>query len=334
MSLPKKKRVFSGVQPSGELHIGNYLGALKQWVAFQTEPGNQCTFPIVDLHAITVPYAPQDVPNVVLQTAALLFAVGIDPKQSTIFVQSHVPAHAEATWLLTTITPFGELTRMTQFKEKGARQATIGAGLFAYPILMAADILLYNTDVVPVGEDQLQHIEFTRTLARKFNRQFGNTVIEPRAYVLQETARVMSLSDPRRKMSKSDPPASAIALWDSPEGIRKKLRSAVTDSGTSVNPKKLGPALQNLLGMYAAFAEQPMATVAEDFAGRGYAAFKSALADLLVERLTPIRTRAAALLEDRAGLQATLTDGAGHAAATANATLARMKDCMGLLPRT
>lgn len=335
----KKKRVFSGIQPSGELHIGNYLGALKQWVAFQTGPGNQCTFPIVDLHAITVPYAPKNVSNVVLQTAALLFAVGIDPKQSTVFVQSHVPAHAEAAWLLTTITPFGELTRMTQFKEKGARQATIGAGLFAYPILMAADILLHNTDVVPVGEDQLQHIEFTRTLARKFNATFGETFTEPRAHVLKETARVMSLTDPIKKMSKSDAPMSYVALLDSPTIIQKKIRAAVTDSGTVINPKSLGPALTNLLVICAALGSDPIAekgsdplfAVAEQFAGKGYAVFKDALADLLVERLAPIRARAAALLEDRAGLQATLTDGAGHAAATANATLARMQERMGLL---
>mgnify|MGYP001597369766 CR=1 FL=1 len=182
MELPKGKRVLSAAQPTGEPHVGNYLGALKQWVALQ-EAGNDCVFPIVDLHAITAPYDVPSFAETVLKTAALYLAVGIDSKKSILFVQSHVSAHAEAAWLLTTITPFGELTRMTQFKEKGAERKTVGTGLFAYPILMAADILLYRTDLVPVGQDQVQHLEFARTLARRFNRQFGETVVEPRAYV-------------------------------------------------------------------------------------------------------------------------------------------------------
>lgn len=330
MPHAKTRRVFSAIQPSGDLHIGNYLGALRQWVALQ-DTGNTCTFSIVDFHAITVPYDPKRLPETSLKTAALLLAVGIDPKKSVVFFQSHVPAHTEAAWLLTTITPVGALERMTQYKEKTARQKSIGAGLLNYPILMAADILLYETDLVPVGEDQKQHLEFARALARTFNRRFGETLKEPRAFVIHETARIMSLQDPARKMSKSDPLTSVLALWDSPETIQRKLRSAVTDSGTAINPKKLGPALINLLGIYAAFAERTVAAVADDFAGRGYAVFKQALADLLVDRLTPLRMRALALLEDRARLQVTLTDGATRAATTANTTLARMKDRMGLL---
>lgn len=330
--LPKNLRVLSAAQPTGEPHIGNYLGALTQWVALQ-DAGNHCVFPIVDLHAITVPYDTAAFAETVLKTAALYVAVGINPEKSMLFVQSHVSAHAEAAWLLMTITPFGELTRMTQFKEKGTMQKTVGAGLFAYPVLMAADILLYDTDVVPVGEDQLQHLEFARTIARKFNRQFGETLKEPRANVLKSTARIMSLTDPNRKMSKSDPPASTVALWDDPATIQKKLRAAVTDSGTAVNPKKLGPALTNLLTMYAAFADRSLPSVAEEFAGKGYAAFKDALADLLVEKLAPIRTKAQGLLKDRESLYKTLARGAEKAAPAAYGTLARMKERMGLVLR-
>lgn len=332
MALPTGKRVLSAVQPSGELHIGNYLGALKQWVALQNA-GNDCVFPIVDLHAITVPYDAKKFPDLVLKTAALYLAVGIDPKRGILFVQSHVSAHAEAAWLLTTITPIGELERMTQYREKAEQQKAIGAGLLSYPILMAADILLYEPDLVPVGGDQLQHLEFARTLARKFNRQFGRTFKEPQAYVLKETARIMSLTDSSRKMSKSDPPASFVALLDSPDAIQKKIASAVTDSGTSIEPDKLGPALGNLLAIHAAFADSTVAEAAEQFAGKGYAAFKRALADLLVEKLEPIRTKSQKLLADRDALYKTLARGAEKAASVAYGTLATMKERMGLLSR-
>lgn len=324
--------MLSAAQPTGEPHLGNYLGAFKQWVALQ-DAGNHCVFPIVDLHAITVPYDSERFSDVVLRMAALYIAVGIDPKKSILFVQSHVPAHAEAAWLLTTITPVGELERMTQYKDKAKRQKTVGAGLLSYPILMAADILLYDTDIVPVGEDQVQHLEFARTLARKFNRQFGPALKEPQAYVLKDTARISSLLDPERKMSKSDPPASYLALWDEPDDIRRKIRAAVTDSGTEVHPKKLGPALRNLLSLYAAVAEQPVDDVAQEFSGQGYAKFKEALADCVADFLAPICNRTAELWRDRAELARVLADGAERAAQTANATLARMKEHMGLLPK-
>lgn len=332
VDLPTGKRVFSAAQPTGEPHLGNYLGAFQQWVALQ-DAGNTCIFPIVDLHAITVPYQPKTFADTVLKTAALYLAVGLDPKKSIIFVQSHVSAHAEAAWLLTTLTPVGELERMTQYKEKAAGQKTVSAGLLSYPILMAADILLYDTDLVPVGEDQLQHLEFTRTLARKFNRQFGQTFREPAAQLLKETARIMSLQDPSRKMSKSDPPGSYLTLLDEAATIRKKVRSAVTDSGTVVDPQKIGPALTNLLTLYAAFADSTVTATAEQFAGRGYAAFKAALADLLVEKLEPIRTRAGALLADRDRLYKVLARGAEAAAPLAYGTLAKMKERMGLVLR-
>lgn len=332
MGVPSGKRVLSAAQPTGEAHLGNYLGAFRQWIALQNA-GNACVFPIVDLHAITVPYDPKTFANTVLKTAALYLAVGVNPKKSLLFVQSHVPAHAEAAWLLTTITPYGDLTRMTQFKEKGAKQKTVGTGLFAYPMLMAADILLYQTEIVPVGDDQRQHLEFARTLARKFNRQFGQTFTEPRAFLPSETARIMSLSDPRRKMSKSDPPNSRIGLLDDPSTIQKKIRAAVTDSGTAVNPKKLGPALKNFLTIFTAFTGKPVQEIAEEYAGHGYADIKSALADLLVERLTPIRNRASELLQDPEGLRRLLADGAGRAATTANSTLEKMKTGMGLSSR-
>lgn len=355
-SPPTKKRVLSAIQPSGELHIGNYLGALQQWVALQA--GNTCTYAIVDLHAITVPYEPKKLPETVLKTAALLLALGIDPKTSTLFVQSHVSAHAEAAWLLTTITPVGELERMTQYKEKAERQKTVAAGLLAYPVLMAADILLYDTDVVPVGEDQKQHLEFARTLARKFNHQFGATLKEPQAYLVKPVARIMSLANPNRKMSKSDPSASSIALLDTPDAIQKKVRSAVTDSGTAVDPKNLGPALTNLLTIYAALSAKgsdlggersdpgdrskksnldgerfdlDVRASAEQYAGKGYAAFKSALADLLVEKLSPIRTKAEKLLADPDSLYKSLARGAEAAAPVAFGTLANMKERMGLV---
>lgn len=331
--VPKGKRVLSAIQPSGALHIGNYLGALKQWVALQ-EAGNSCTFPIVDLHAITVPYEPTQLPDTVLRTAAVLLAVGIDPKKSTVFIQSQVSAHAEATWLLTTITPVGELERMTQYKDKAEKQQTVGAGLLSYPMLMAADILLYQTDLVPVGDDQFQHIEFTRAIARRFNQRFGDVFVEPQAYITKGSARVMSLTDPTRKMSKSDPPASTIALWDSPDDIRKKIRSAVTDSGTSVNQDRLGPALNNLLAIFAAFAGRPLPDITEQYSGAGYAAFKDALADLLVEKLTPIRERAEGFLKDRTALVKVLARGAEKAAPVAYGTLATMKERMGLSPLT
>lgn len=333
MNLPRGNRVFSAIQPSGELHLGNYLGALRQWVALQ-EAGNACTFAVVDLHAITVPYEPKVLADTVSKTAAVLLAVGIDPLKSTLFVQSHVAAHAEAAWFLTTLTPVGELTRMTQYKEKATVLKSVGAGLFAYPILMAADILLHQAELVPVGEDQLQHLEFARTLARKFNRQFGKTFVEPRAYVLKDTARIMSLTDPKRKMSKSDPPASYLSLLDEPNVIVKKVRAAVTDSGMAINPKKLGPALRNLLTIFATVAERPVTAVAEEYAGLGYAVFKEALADLLADRLAPIRTRAAELLKDRATLSRTLARGAERAAPVAYGTLATMKEHMGLVVKS
>ncbi|TSC72587.1 MAG: tryptophanyl-tRNA synthetase [Parcubacteria group bacterium Gr01-1014_38] len=330
MDLPSNKRILSAAQPTGEAHIGNYLGAFKQWVALQ-DAGNDVCAMIADLHAITAPYDAATFPNTTLRMAALLMAVGLDPKKSVVFIQSHVPAHTEAAWLLTTITPVGDLTRMTQYKDKAKKQKTVGAGLLNYPTLMAADILLYQTEIVPVGEDQTQHLEFARTLARKFNRQFGKTFTEPRAFVLEETARIMSLTDPTRKMSKSDLPASRIGLLDDPSAIPRKIRAAVTDSGTAVNPKKLGPALTNLLTIFATFSEKPFRDVAEEYAGLGYAVVKSALADLLVDRLAPIRNRAEELLWDHGELQRILADGAERAATLANKTLVTMRKRMGLL---
>lgn len=330
MSLPTKKGVLSAAQPTGEPHIGNYLGAFKQWVALQNA-GNRVFAMIADLHAITAPYDARELPDTVRKIAATLLAVGIDPQQSTLFVQSHISAHAEAAWLLTTITSYGELTRMTQFKDKATQQKTVGAGLFSYPVLMAADVLLYQTELVPVGEDQLQHLEFTRTLARKFNQRFGSVLTEPRAFVARETARIMSLTDPARKMSKSDPPASRIGLLDDPSTIQKKIRAAVTDSGTAVNPKKIGPALMNLLAIHAAFGDTTVQEAAEQFAGKGYVTFKDTLADVLIEKLAPIRTRATDLLKNPKALYTTLARGAEKAAPIAYGTLAHMKERMGLV---
>lgn len=333
MDLPTGKRVLSAIQPTGTPHIGNYLGALKQWVALQSA-GNRCFWFIADLHAITAPYDASSFQKDVLTTAATLLAIGVDPEKSTVFIQSQVPAHAEAAWYLQSIARVGELGRMTQFKEKSQQKESASVGLFTYPVLQAADVLLYGTEVVPVGEDQLQHLEFVRTLARKFNRQFGGTFTEPQPYVPKDVARIMSLADPSRKMSKSDPTASYIALLDEPTTIRKKIRAAVTDSGTALNQKRLGPALLNLLTIAAAVSGKPVTAVAAEYDGRGYVAFKEALTELLVEHLAPIRARAEALRADPTELRRVLARGAERAAATAYGTLTDMKERMGLTPRS
>lgn len=342
--LPVNNTILSGIQPSGTLHIGNYLGALKQWVALQTD--NTAYYCIVDEHAITVPYEPKDLPERVLNAAAIYLAVGVDPDKSTIFVQSHIPAHTELAWLLGTITSSGELSRMTQFKDKarrlgGQNSSKISLGLFAYPVLMAADILLYQTTLVPVGEDQTQHIELARNLAERFNKRFGQAFALPEAFVEKNVARIMSLTDPMRKMGKSDGEKTYVALTDDPNIIRKKIMSATTKTdpvfsfeqagGASPKPEaQAGPAVKNLLNIYRAFSEEEPAAIEQKFAGSGYKEFKEALVDLLTQKLTPIRERYTELRSNEPALKKILETGASKAASVATKTLHSVKEKMGL----
>jgi len=326
------KRVFSGVQPSGNLTLGNYLGALKQFVALQHD--HDCFFCVVDLHALTVQYDPETLRGKTEEVAALLLAVGLDPRKITLFVQSHVPAHAELCWLLNAVTYFGELGRMTQFKDKSRRQKTVTAGLLNYPILMAADILLYQTDIVPVGEDQKQHLELCREIAQRFNNRFGETFVVPEPFIPKVGARIMSLDDPESKMSKSsDVPGSYIALLDPPDKVAAKLARAVTDSGREVRydpDEKAG--VSNLLTVYALCTGKTVEEAEAGFEGSGYADFKKAVAEAVNETLRPVRARYRELTTS-GELQEILDAGRRRAIEAAAPTLRRVKENMGLVIR-
>lgn len=327
--LPTGKTILSGIQPSGTLHIGNYLGALKQWVALQEN--NTAYFCIVDEHAITIEYDPKELPARTLNAAAIYLAAGVNPEKSVLFVQSHIPAHAELMWLLGTITQHGELTRMTQFKDKSGKQQGVSLGLFAYPVLMAADILLYQAHLVPVGDDQKQHVELTRDIAERFNNRFGQAFTIPGYFASQFVTRVMSLADPSRKMSKSDGEKSYVAITDEPDVIRKKIMSAATDTEAAFSFEKSGVAVKNLLRIYQAFSEDSPESIEQKFSGKGYKEFKEALAELIVEKLTPIREKYQELRRDEKHLKDMLEQGRAKAAAVANKTLADVKTKMGLL---
>jgi tryptophanyl-tRNA synthetase len=286
------KRIFSGAQPSGGFHLGNYLGALRNWVELQHE--YESFFCVVNLHAITNPQDPQELAAKTREVARLYLAAGIDPTVSTVFIQSDVPEHAELAWVLNCMTRIGELDRMTQFKEKGRskQRENIGVGIFDYPVLMAADILLYQTDLVPVGEDQRQHLELTRDLAMRFNRDYGETFRVPDAFIPRVGARIMSLSDPTKKMAKSDENQNAsIALLDDADTVRRKLKRAVTDSGTEIRFDETRPAVTNLLTIYRILTGRKPEEIEEHFAGRGYAQLKGELAELVVEFLRPFQER-------------------------------------------
>lgn len=330
MDLPKSKTILSGIQPSGTLHLGNYLGALRQWVALQEH--NTTFYCIVDQHAITVDYDPSVLQRRILDAAAIYIAAGLDPEKSVIFVQSQVPAHTELGWLLSTITYMGELSRMTQYKDKESRSKTESSlGLFAYPVLMAADILLYQADLVPVGEDQVQHIELTRDIAKRFNNKFGEVFTIPAAHIQKETARIMSLSDPARKMSKSDEEKSYIAITDKPDVIRKKIMSAVTETEPVFSFAQSGPAVKNLLSIYKALSEKSEEEIETQFVGKGYKEFKESLAELVVESLAPIQKKYDALCSEDHELRVTLARGAHKAQEVANRTLHLVKEKMGLI---
>ena len=330
-AAPKRarERVFSGIQPSGAPHVGNYLGAIRHWVAEQDIFDN--IYCVVDLHAITVPQDPNELRENVRQLAATLFACGLDPQRSALFVQSHVHEHAELAWLLNCVTPMGWLNRMTQFKTKaGDDRETVSAGLYDYPVLMAADILLYQADAVPVGDDQRQHVELTRDIANSFNARFGETFVEPRALIREAGARIMALDDPARKMSKSGADASYIALLDPPEVIRKKIARATTDSQRTIVFDESRPGIFNLLTIYQLLVGQSREQIEAEFAGKGYKEFKAALTEGLVAALTPIQQRYNQLVSDPAELDRLLAGGAERVRPIARETLAQVQQRMGL----
>jgi tryptophanyl-tRNA synthetase len=324
-----KARVFSGVQPSGNLHIGNYLGALKNWVKIQYD--YESIFCIVDLHAVTVYQNPAELRSKIRELAALFLAVGIDPKHSTIIVQSSIPAHAELAWMLTCVTPVGWLSRMTQFKAKAETQETVGDGLFQYPVLMAADILLYQAAIVPVGDDQAQHLELTRDIAQRFNSLYGDTFVMPETRMPSVGARVMGLDDPLKKMSKSEPGAGhAIALLDSPGQARKKIMRATTDSNPAVNFSALGPGVENLLNVFQAFGEWTDEQMRAHFSGMSYGELKKQVAEMVVSHLEPLQQRYRQIVTEPGYVDNILKEGAERVSPIANATVELVKRQMGL----
>jgi tryptophanyl-tRNA synthetase len=324
-----KARVFSGVQPSGNLHIGNYLGALKSWVAIQYD--YESIFCIVDLHAVTTYQPPAELRAKIEEIAALFLAAGIDPAHSSIVVQSSIPAHAELAWMLTCVTPVGWLERMTQYKAKTQAQETIGDGLLQYPVLMAADILLYQAAIVPVGEDQAQHLELTRDIAQRFNSLYNDTFVVPATHLPAVGARIMGLDEPDKKMSKSAAGTGhAVALLDRPEQIRKKIMRATTDSNPAVDFDHIGPGVANLLSIFQAFSEWPDNRVRDQFAGLRYGDLKKQVAEMVISRLEPLQKRYDEIRADPGYLSTVLKQGAERLAPIANATVDLVKQRMGL----
>jgi len=329
-----RRRVFSGIQPSGDLHLGNYLGAIKGWVEHQSEKEN--FFCIVDLHAITVPQDPDELRAQTRSLAAMLFAAGLDPSGSTVFIQSHVSVHAEAAWILNCVTPIGWLERMTQYKDKASRQESILAGLLDYPVLMAADIIMYDAHEVPVGDDQRQHVELARDIAQRFNRLYGDTFVVPEAVIPAIGARVMGLNDPSVKMSKeyAHIRGHAVRMLDEPKDVERSIMRAVTDSGNDIrfsqDPEKAG--VNNLLGMYKVLTGKSEAETEADFAGaRGYGDLKRRVAEVAVVALTPIRERYTELMGDVTELDRLLARGAEQALAVSGSKMEEVKRRVGLV---
>jgi tryptophanyl-tRNA synthetase len=326
-----RQRLFSGIQPSGNLHIGNYLGAIRQWIPLQDE--YEAFFSVVDLHAITVPQDPAALRAKTLEIVKIYLASGIDPSKATLFVQSQVAEHTELMWILNTVARLGDLEKMTQFKDKSGKseKKTVGVGLFDYPVLMAADILLYDTAVVPVGDDQVQHVELTRTLARRFNERFGSEVfVVPEPRVMKEGARIMGLDDPTRKMSKSAASAyNYIALSDDPELARKKIMKAVTDSGVEIAYQDSKPALKNLINIYALLGGKSVEEIVSMYVGKGYADFKRDLAEVVAAFLTDFQAKLAAISDDEA--LRVLHEGAERARAVARTKMQDVREKVGFL---
>ena len=329
-------RLYSGMQPSADsLHLGNYVGALLQWKELQST--HDAFFSVVDLHAITVAQDPAELREKTRRTAAQYIAAGIDPSASTLYVQSHVPAHAQLAWLLNTITWYGEAARMTQFKDKAAKQGAdaTSVGLFAYPVLMAADILLFDAEVVPVGDDQRQHVELTRDLAERFNSRFGETFVVPQAMILKDGARIYDLQNPESKMSKSaESGAGIVWMLDEPDVTRKKIMRAVTDTDGVVSFDRAGkPGISNLLSIYSALSGRAVADIELEYDGKGYGDFKKGLVEVVVETFGPVRERALDLLSDPAELDRILAGNAERASEVAERTLAQAFNAIGLLRR-
>jgi len=331
--LSPKPRVLSGIQPTGiGFHLGNYLGAVRNWVAMQDD--FDAFYFVPDMHAITVPHDPATLRRRTRESIAELMALGLDPARCTLFVQSHVPEHAELAWVLGCITAYGEASRMTQFKDKAAR-SELGAatvGLFNYPVLQAADILLYQADQVPVGDDQRQHLELTRDLAKRFNSRFGGTFTVPAPYIPARSARIADLQDPSRKMSKSRPPAGTVYIQDDPKALAKKVRSAVTDTGREIRAAEEKPGISNLLNILSTLTGRGIVDLEATYADSGYGAFKADVAAALVEFVAPIQQRYRDILADEAGLDAVLVAGAAKATAVAADTMRRVRAGVGFLP--
>jgi len=332
MNEARKKRIFSGIQPSGELTLGSYMGAIKNWVALQDE--YECVYCIVDLHAITVRQNPADLRRRAMEQLAQYIACGLDPEKNVMFIQSHVPQHAELGWILGCYTQFGELSRMTQFKDKSSKHKdNITAGLFTYPVLMAADILLYQADLVPVGADQKQHVELCRDIAQRFNGIYSPTFTLPEPFIPKMGARIMSLGNPESKMSKSDPDG-CIYLMDKPEDIMRKFKRAVTDSEMSVKfDKENKPGISNLLTIYCTATGKTLEEAESEFAGQGYGVFKPAVGEAVVELFRPIREEAQRLLADKAYLEGVYRDGAEKAQYMARKTLSKVQKKIGFIAR-
>jgi len=328
-----RPRVLSGIQPTADsFHLGNYLGALRQWVEMQET--HDSYYMVVDLHALTVEWDPELLRRRTRVAAAQLFAIGLDPEKCTVFVQSHVREHTELAWILTCLTGMGEASRMTQFKDKSAKQEFVGVGLFTYPILQAADILLYQADQVPVGADQKQHLELTRDLAQRFNHRFGETFRLPQPYILKEVEKITDLQQPTAKMSKSSSsPQGILDLLDEPGPLRKKIMRAVTDTGTEIRADEENkPGITNLLRILSALTKTPIPELEKRYEGQGYGTFKKDVAEAVIETFTPIRERTQRLLADEAELDKLLAIGAERARAVAQETMEQVRERVGFLP--
>ncbi len=323
-------RIISGIQPTGSIHIGNYLGAIKQWLELQEK--EDCFFFIADLHALTIPYDKDAFQKNILETAITYLAIGVDPQKSIFFIQSDIKEHTELCWLLNTITPLGELERMTQFKDKSKQfRKDINSGLLTYPVLQAADILLYKGVAVPVGKDQVQHVELTRSIAKKFNSKFGETFPEPKSLLSKSGAKIMSLADPKKKMSKSLGPQHYISLFEDEKEIRKKVMSAVTDTGKEIKfDEKKKPGISNLLTIYSLFSNKSIKETEKKFEKKGYAEFKKSLADLLVEKLGELKKKRKEILSRKVYVEETLKLGAKRAQNIAETTMTEVRQKMGL----
>lgn len=333
--MENKKVIFSGIKPSGDLTLGNYLGAIKNWVKLQDEDKYDCFYCVVDMHAITVKQEPKELRRRTLEILALYIASGIDPEKNTMFIQSHVPTHSELAWVLTCNSYMGELSRMTQYKDKSGKSGeSIGVGLFTYPILMASDILLYGTELVPVGKDQIQHLELARDIAVRFNNAYSDTFKIPEGYVNKSSAKIMDLQNPEKKMSKSEEnPNASIDLMDDPKVIRKKISRAVTDTVGKVNYSDEQPGIKNMINIVCSIKGCEPEVIVDQFEGKGYAEFKTFVADTIIEELEPIQIKVKELMSNKKALEEIYRNGAQKATYVSNKILRKVMKKVGFIPR-